>query len=444
MKFDLSLTGKHHKQIYSQLYGNGGSGNFVLALCGSHSGNILKRLLVHEIVLCKAGGESDSEQNGRIASMYAKANKQAKYVAHITADGLSDSGLSPELGAAYQAMLQMRADGYLYGAVLHNRKQVPISIVKLVGYDLCFWTAANTSGTPTLPEFAVRHIQLFGQGTYEKLRNLTVAVIGGSGTGSPTIEQLARLGVGKLILVDPDYLEEKNVNRIINSSITDAKNRVSKVHMLARAVRKMGLGTKVEVYQKDLSNPAVVRAIAGSDVVFGCMDSVDGRHLLNRLATFYLLPYFDIGIKLIADGKGGIEQACGTIHYLQPGGSSLLSRRVYTLDQLFAANLKRTDIDEYNERIKSKYIDGIDEDRPAVISVNMLFAAFAVNEFLARIHPFREDQNEEYSTIRFSLTQGQFYKDNESEPCQALMSHVGRGDVSPLLDMPQLSEEIVI
>lgn len=444
MKFELSLTGKHHKQIYSQLYGNGGSGNFVLALCGSHSGNILKRLLVHEIVLCKAGGESDSEQNGRIAAMYAKANKQGKYVAHITVDAQPDSGPSPELGAAYQAMLQMRADGSLYGAVLHNRKQVPISIVKLVGDDLCFWTAANTSGTPTLPEFAVRHIQLFGQGTYEKLRNLTVAVIGGSGTGSPTIEQLARLGVGKLILVDPDYIEEKNVNRIINSSIKAAKKRVSKVHMLGRAVRKMGLGTKVEVYQKDLSNPAVVRAIAGSDVVFGCMDSVDGRHLLNRLATFYLLPYFDIGIKLIADGKGGIEQACGTIHYLQPGGSSLLSRRVYTLDQLFAANLKRTDIDEYNERIKSKYIDGIDEDRPAVISVNMLFAAFAVNEFLARIHPFRDDQNEEYSTIRFSLTQGQFYKDNESEPCQALMRHVGRGDVSPLLDMPQLSEEIVI
>lgn len=444
MKFELSLTGKHHKQIYSQLFSNGGSGNFVLALCGSYSGSNLKRLLVHEIILCHAGEESVSEQNGRITAMYAKANKQAKYVVHITADGLADSGLGLELCAAYQAMLQMRADGSLYGAVLHNRKKVPIAIVKLVGDDLCFWTAANTSGTPTLPEFAVRHIQLFGQGTYEKLRNLTVAVIGGSGTGSPTIEQLARLGIGKLILVDPDYIEEKNVNRIINSSIKDAKKRVSKVHMLAKAVRKMGLGTKVEVYQKDLSNPVVVRAIAGSDAVFGCMDSVDGRHLLNRLATFYLLPYFDIGIKLIADGKGGIEQVCGTIHYLQPGGSSLLSRRVYTQEQLFAANLKRTDIDEYNKRIKSKYIEGIDEDRPAVISVNMLFAAFAVNEFLARIHPFRDDQNEEYSTIRFSLTQGQFYKDNESEPCQALLKYVGRGDVSPLLDMPQLSEEIVI
>ncbi len=117
----------------------------------------------------------------------------------------------------------------------------------------------------------------------------------------------------------------------------------------------MGLGTKVEVYNDELSNPDVVRAVAGCDVVFGCMDSVDGRHLLNRIATFYLLPYFDIGVKLIADGNGGIEQVCGTIHYIQPGGSSLLSRRVYSHDQLFAANLKRTDANEYHERVKSKY-----------------------------------------------------------------------------------------
>lgn len=443
MKYELSVSGKHHKQIYDQLFGNNDSGNYVLALCGGYSGGKMQRLLIREIMHCQGSGEGLPEQNSRIAAMHEKAVRQANYVVRIIADGGAENGAGTEGRATLQAVLQMRADGSLHGSVLHNGKKVTITTVKLVGNDLCFWPAADPVDMTTLPEFAVRHIQLFGQGTYKKLRNISAAVIGGSGTGSPTIEQLARLGIGRLVLVDPDYIEEKNVNRIINSSIKDAKRRVAKVDMLAKAVRKVGLGIKVEVYHKDISHPNVVRAIAGCDVVFGCMDSVDGRHLLNRIATFYLLPYFDIGIKLIADGKGGIEQICGTIHYLQPGGSSLLSRRVYTMEQLFAANLKRTDIDEYNERIKSKYINGIDEDRPAVISVNMLFSAFAVNEFLARIHPFKEDPNEEYSTIRFSLTQGQFYKENESEPCQVMLKHVGRGDVSPLLDMPQLSEEVV-
>lgn len=436
MKYELSVSGKHHKQIYDLLYGNSGSGNFVLALCGSYFGNKVQRLLVNEILPCHAASENHSEQSNKIATMQEKAARKTKYVIHIAAEGEGGTRLS----TTPKAMLQMRADGSLYGTILHSGKKAPISIVKLVGNDLCFWPAADTADMTTLPDFAVRHIQLFGQGTYNKLRNISAAVIGGSGTGSPTVEQLARLGIGRLVLVDPDYIEEKNVNRIINSSIKDAKRRVAKVDMLAKAVREMGLGTKIEVYHKDISNPEAVRAIAGCDVAFGCMDSVDGRHLSNRLATFYLLPYFDIGIKLIADGKGSIEQACGTIHYLQPGGSSLLSRRVYTQEQLFAANLKRTDIDEYNERIKSKYIDGIDEDRPAVISVNMLFSALAVNEFLARIHPFRDDSNEEYSTIRFSLTQGHYYRERESDPCQALLKHLGRGDVFPLLDMPQLSE----
>jgi len=443
MKYELSVSGKHHKKIYDQLFGNNDSSNYVLALCGNYYGGKTQRLLIREIMLCQGSSEGLPEQNSRIAAMHEKAVRQANYVVRITADGGAENGAGTEGRAKLQAALQMRADGSLHGSVLHNGKKVTITTVKLVGNDLCFWPAEDLADMTTLPEFAVRHIQLFGQGTYKKLRNMSAAVIGGSGTGSPTIEQLARLGIGRLVLVDPDYIEEKNVNRIINSSIKDAKRRVAKVDMLAKAVRKMGLGIKVEVYHKDISHPDVVRAIAGCDVVFGCMDSVDGRHLLNRIATFYLLPYFDIGIKLVADGKGGIEQACGTIHYLQPGGSSLLSRRVYTMEQLFSANLKRTDIDEYNERIKSKYIDGIDEDRPAVISVNMLFSAFAVNEFLARIHPFKEDPNEEYSTIRFSLTQGQFYKENESEPCQVMLKHVGRGDVSPLLDMPQLSEEVV-
>ena len=86
-----------------------------------------------------------------------------------------------------------------------------------------------------------------------------------------------------------------------------------------------------------------VRAVAGCDVVFCRMDSIDGRHLLNKLATFYVIPYFDLGVKLVADGKGGVDQVCGTVQYLQPGGSSLLSRHVNTMEQVRAAGLYRTD-----------------------------------------------------------------------------------------------------
>ena len=45
----------------------------------------------------------------------------------------------------------------------------------------------------------------------------------------------------------------------------------------------------------------------------------------------------------------------------------------------------RTSPDAYRDRVKAKYIHGVDVERPAVISINMQAASMAVNEFLARL-----------------------------------------------------------
>lgn len=193
----------------------------------------------------------------------------------------------------------------------------------------------------------------------------------------------------------------------------------------------------------NLYDAETVKAVAKCDVLFGCMDSVDGRHLLNKLAVYYLIPYFDVGVKLIADGKGGVEQICGTVHYLQPDRSSLFSRGTYTLEQFEAASLKRGNPQEYEKQREEKYIVGVQEDRPAVISVNMQLASVGVNELLARLHYFRDDANENFAATRISLTQAQTYYEPESAPCRMFARQVGRGDVSPLLELSELSEELM-
>jgi hypothetical protein len=69
----------------------------------------------------------------------------------------------------------------------------------------------------------------------------------------------------------------------------------------------------------------------------------------------------------------------------------------------------------------------------------MFFASLAVNEFLARLHPYRDDENKHFATYRFSLSQAQIYTEGEGEPCRLLARHVGRGDTTPLLELPELS-----
>jgi hypothetical protein len=337
------------------------------------------------------------------------------------------------------ASVIMLPDGRMFGPTIdHSGNFEPLSMVSVVGDDLHFWYPPES--VTGIREFARRHAQAFGAGTTAMLSKLTIAVIGCSGTGSPVIGQLARLGIGKLILVDPDYVEEKNVNRILNATLDDAWHKRLKVDVMERAVLRIGLGTEVQTFAKNLFDPDVVKAVAEADVVIGCMDSVDGRYLLNRLATFYVLPYFDVGVRLEADGHGGIEQICGTVHYLQPGRSSLLSRGMFTMEQERAAGLKRTDPKTYKDQVQSKYIIGVREDRPAVVSVNMQFASLAVNELLARVHPYRDDGNGDFAAYGISLTQARVFHEPEGERCRVLAKHVGRGDVRPLLDMPELSE----
>lgn len=462
METILRMTGLQHQQVKTHLFPGDGFEAVVIAVCGRHKGDDRNILTVREIhpipyedcsirtpvkvtwsteklvpVLEKA-----SRTNSAILKIHSHPGGFPKF---SRTDNLSDKDLFSSVYGWFDdedihASCVMLPDGEMFGRVVKmNGEFEAISKVSVAGDNIFFWNSQKNKNK--VPEFARRHSQAFGAGTFSLLSNLSIAVVGCSGTGSPVIEQLARLGVGRAVIVDPDCVEEKNLNRILNTFEEDAQNRDFKVDVLAEAIEKMGTGTDVIPLPLNLSSPEAVKAVAGCDMIFGCMDGVEGRHLLNRLAVFYNIPYIDVGIRLIADGKGGVDQICGSVHYLQPDRSSLLSRGLYTMQKLYEESLKRTNPAEYEKQLKEKYISGVREDRPAVISVNILFAAMAVNEFLARIHQFRDDGNENYAVTTMSLTQAVTYFEEESEPCKVLSKHVGKGDITPLLDMPELSEK---
>ena len=74
----------------------------------------------------------------------------------------------------------------------------------------------------------------------------------------------------------------------------------------------------------------------------------------------------------------------------------------------------------------------------AVISVNMFYASLAVNDFLARIHPYRDDDSSLFASTTISLSHGIFDHHPEGNMCPSLAPHVGKGDTTPLLEMPLL------
>ena len=462
MRTTLSLTDEQRAKLARHLFPADGCEAVAVLLCGLANGGKSRRLMVREIHLVPY--EACSERRPDLVTWptevmlpwlttaerrnwaVVKIHGHRGYDQFSRVDDIADRALFPSLyawvdGTAPHGSAILMDDGCVFGRVVTEKGAFkPFDSVNVVGDDIHKYLPPRSREKVTVPEHARRIGQTFGSGTYERLRKLRVGVVGASGTGSPLIEQLARNCVGSLVLVDPDRIEHKNLNRIVNSTCQDAEDGRLKVEVAERAVRAMGLGTEVEVLPELLFNREVVHKLASCDVLFGCMDTIDGRHLLNKLATFYCIPYFDLGVKIVADGQGGVDQVVGTVHYLKPGGSSLLSRRVYNLEQVRAAGLKRTDPEQYAKLLEAGYIRGIQEDRPAVVQLNTLIASLAVNEFLARLHPFRIDPNGMHNVTRVSVSHGFFDYEGDGEPCAVLAKHVGRGDVEPLLDWPELSK----
>lgn len=458
----IRMTGRQHQALQEHLLPADGREAVAVALCGRRSESSEHDLLIQSIVSipydrCELRDRDIVRwPTEDLRPLLEKAGKRhlgilkihshpTGYDAFSTVDDESDRELFPSIYGWVDddlphASAVMLPTGRMFARVVGAEgKFTHVEQVSVAGDDLKFWFSGHATPSGSNPERTKRHAQAFGDGTTTLLRHLRIGVVGCSGTGSLVIEQLARLDVGSLVLVDPDVIETKNLNRIVNAFAEDARKGRRKVTVLADAIARLETGARIIEIPKLLFDPEAVKVLASCDVVFGCMDKVEGRHLLNRLATFYNIPYFDVGVRLDADGKGGIDQICGTVHYLQPDGSSLVSRKAITMDQVRAEGIQRTNPAEYAKLLKSKYIVGVQEDRPAVISVNMLFASLAVNEFLARLHCFRDDANRDYARLTASLTQTRLISEADGLPCSALARHAGRGDVTPLLDMPELS-----
>ena len=65
-------------------------------------------------------------------------------------------------------------------------------------------------------------LAITGSGAMSMLRQLTVAVVGASGTGSLICELLARAGCRRILLIDPDIVKTRNLNRILHTKAKDA------------------------------------------------------------------------------------------------------------------------------------------------------------------------------------------------------------------------------
>ena len=456
----LRMIAAHHESVKRHLFPGDGREAAAIGLCGRLGSLPDCRLLVREIHLvphdiCQRTPVSiiwpvswldplldrAARENLSIVKFHSHPNDYRNFSA---VDDRGDRGLFDGVYAWVDrdfphGSVVMMSDGDMLGRIVTQEGQfLPFDKIAVVGDDVRFYHRLPTILLDDLAEIG-RPAAAFGRQMTADLGRLSVMIAGASGTGSIMHEQAGRLGFGRIESLDPQKVELRNLNRVVNATRADAVAGAEKVEVAKQAIEDMGLGSSVEIHPINLVSHEAVQVAARSDIIIGCVDSAEGRDVLNRIATYYLVPYIDVGVGIVALPDGTIDQVNGAVHYLQPGKSSLLSRKAYRPAQVEADALRRKDPKLYAERLKEKYIEGADENAPAVISINMTMAALGMNEVLARLYQIRNAANNQYASTRVNFAEMTMESDVEAGQCLLLSRHVGRGDCNPPLGLPELS-----
>lgn len=113
----------------------------------------------------------------------------------------------------------------------------------------------------------------------EKLRNTTVGVAGAGGIGGAMAMRLARLGVGKIKIADPDTFDISNINRQLGASYSNlGRNKAS---VVGEMTFDIGRDTDVEVYTDGITKSNVDDFIYGTDIV---LDQLDFSVIAEKIA----------------------------------------------------------------------------------------------------------------------------------------------------------------
>jgi molybdopterin/thiamine biosynthesis adenylyltransferase len=264
----------------------------------------------------------------------------------------------------------------------------------ILGDPIEEWPAGKFVAAPARLRLARQSVAI-GPASDAKLAGSTVAILGLSGGGSHVNQQLAHLGVGSLIAVDDDLVEETNRGRLIGATAAD--DGLPKVGVAKRIAHSIDPDIEFTGVAERFPSPKTVAALKEADLIIACLDRFDARAALNSFARRHLIPLLDIGITIRSKGER-LLSADGQLIVSLPGRPCL--RCSFLTDAVLAA--ERRDRPASYDRNP----DALGE--PQVVSMNGLLASQAVSTALELITGYSRVATElghwQYDARRGELT----------------------------------------
>ncbi|MFD2762172.1 MoeB/ThiF family adenylyltransferase [Lentibacillus juripiscarius] len=146
------------------------------------------------------------------------------------------------------------------------------------------------------------------------LGNKHVLVIGAGALGTGNAEVLVRSGVGKMTIVDRDYVEWSNLQRQQLYTEEDAKNHIPKVISAKERLEAINIDVTIEAHIVDITPAEMEQFVPGVDLIMDATDNFEIRMIINDAAQKYGIPWI----------YGSIVASYGVSYAVIPGKSPCL------------------------------------------------------------------------------------------------------------------------
>ncbi|MDQ4481092.1 MULTISPECIES: molybdopterin-synthase adenylyltransferase MoeB [Bacillus cereus group] len=136
--------------------------------------------------------------------------------------------------------------------------------------------------------------QLFkpiGDRGQEKIRNKHVLIVGAGALGSASAESFVRAGIGKLTIIDRDYVEWSNLQRQQLYSEEDAREKLPKAIAAKNRLEKLNSEVQIDAFVMDACAENLEGLLENVDVIIDATDNFDIRFIINDLSQKYNIPW---------------------------------------------------------------------------------------------------------------------------------------------------------
>ncbi len=133
--------------------------------------------------------------------------------------------------------------------------------------------------------------QHIGEDRQKLLMGRAAVVIGCGALGTVSSSYLARAGIGRLKIVDRDYIEESNLQRQILFDENDISENIPKAIAAQRKLQKINTKIEIEGVVTDIDYSNIEELTVGADVIIDGTDNFETRFLINDFCVKNSVPW---------------------------------------------------------------------------------------------------------------------------------------------------------